>query len=112
MGVADLQIDVFSLQGGPVAVAGDVERLREPFCDARHGVLDQRARKTVHRPMRRRVCSPLDDYVGVLLPYLDPARHGHRELALRAAHLYAASRELYVDRAWYLDGRLSDSRHC
>src|SRR5215218_9995842 len=112
MRVADLQIDVASLQGGPVADAGDSQCLREPVRHARYGVLDQRARKTVHRPMLGRVCGPLDYYVTVLLPHLEPAAHGHRELALRAFHLYAATRELHVDRAGDLDRRLPDSRHC
>src|SRR5215212_5033845 len=112
MRVADLQIDVASLQGGPVADAGDVQRLREPLRHACYGVLDQGARKPVHRPVLGRVRGPLDDYVTVLLPYLDPASYGHRELAPRAVHLYAAARELHVDRPGDLDRRLPDSRHC
>src|SRR5215211_2215303 len=111
MGVADLQVDVAPLQGGPVAYTGDVQRLREPVRHARHGVLDQGSRKTVHRPVLGRVGGPLDDYVTVLLPYLDPASYGHRELTPRAVHLYAAARELHADRAGDFDRRLPDSRH-
>src|SRR5215203_3125452 len=111
MRVADLQIDVGSLQGGPVADAGDVQGLREPVRHARYGVLDQGARKTVHRPMLGRVRGPLDYNVTVLLPHLDPASYGYREFALRAVHLYAAARELHVDRAGDLHRRYPDSRH-
>src|ERR671910_1689355 len=112
MGVADLQVDIPSLQGCPVADAGDGQRLREPVRHARYGVVDQGSRKTVHRPVLGRVRGPLDYYVAVLLPYLDPAAHWHRELALRAVHLYAAARELDADRAGDLDRSLPDSRHC
>src|SRR5918995_6573937 len=112
MRVADLQVDVAPLQGCPVADAGDVQRLREPVRYSRYGVVDQGPRKTVHRPVLGRVRGPLDYYVTVLLPDLDPAGHGHRELALRAVDLYAAARELHADRARDLDRRFSDSRHC
>src|SRR5829696_1696350 len=106
MRVTDLQVDVASLQGGPVAYAGYVQGLGEPVRHARYGVLDQGSRKTVHRPVLGRVGGPLDDYVTVLLPYLDPASYGHCELAPRAIHLYAAARELHADRAGDLDRRL------
>src|SRR5215213_4198871 len=112
MRVADLQVDIPSLQGCPVADAGDVQRLRKPVCHARYGVVDQGSRKTVHRPVLGCVRSPLDYYVTVLLPYLDTAGHGHRELALRAVDLYAAARELHADRARDLDRSFTDSRHC
>src|SRR5918994_7967451 len=112
MRVTDLQVDIAPLQGGPVADAGDVERLREPVRHARYGVVDQGSRKAVHRPMLGRVSGPLDYYVAVLLPHLDPAANGHRELALRTLHLYAAARDLDADRAGDLDRRLPDSRHC
>src|SRR5215213_11941563 len=74
MGVADLQVDIPSLQGCPVADAGDVQRLLKPFCHARYGVVDQGSRKTVHRPVLGCVRGPLDYYVTVLLPNLDPWR--------------------------------------
>src|SRR3712207_2492727 len=112
MRVADLQVDVAPLQGRPVADAGDVQRLRKPLRYARNGVLDQGPRETVHRAVLGRVRGPLDDYVTVLLLYLDPAGHRHRELALRTVHLYAAARELHADRAGDLDRSLPDSRHC
>src|SRR5215212_1286667 len=111
MRVADLQIDIGSLQGCPVADSGDVQRLRQPVRHACYSVVDQGSRKPVHRPVLGRVRGPLDYYVTVLLPYLDPAAHGYRELALRAVHLYAAARELHADRARDLDRRLPDSRH-
>src|ERR671921_1666372 len=112
MRVADLQVYVAPLQGRPVADARDVQRLGEPLRHTRHGVLDQGSRKTVHRAVLGRVRGPLDDYVTVLLLYLDPAGHWHRELALRAVHLYAAARELNADRAGDFDRSLPDSRHC
>src|SRR5215204_2622935 len=111
MRVADLQIDVASLQGCSVADAGDVQRLREPFRHASYGVVDQGSRKPMHRPMLWRVRGPLDNYVTIFLPYIDPAPHRHRELALRAVHLYATARELHVDRIRDLDRSLPDSRH-
>src|ERR671910_178599 len=111
MRVADLQVDIPSLQGHPVADAGDVQRLREPVRHARYGVVDQGSRKTVHRPLLGRVRGPLDYYVAVFLPYLDTKGHGHRELALRTVDLYAAARELHADRARDLDRSFSDSRH-
>src|SRR5215207_5598889 len=55
MGVADLQIDVASLQGCSIADAGDVQGLREPFRHAGYGVVDQGSRKPVHRPVLGRV---------------------------------------------------------
>src|SRR5215211_4139691 len=111
MGVADLQIDVASLQGCSVADAGDVQGLREPFRHAGYCVVDQGSRKPVHRPVLGCVRGPLDYYVTVLLPNLDTAGHGHRELALRAVDLYAAARELHADRARDLDRSFPDSRH-
>src|ERR687897_2228519 len=112
MRVADLQVYVTPLQGRPVADAGDGQRLREPLRHARHSVLDQGPRKTVHSAVFGRIRGPLDDYVTVLLPYLDPAGHRHRELALRAIYLYASARELHADRAGDLDRSFPDSRHC
>src|ERR671921_873367 len=112
MGVADLQIDVASLQGCSVADAGDVQGLREPFRHAGYGVVDQGSRKPVHRPVLGRVRGSLDYYVTVFLSYIDPAGHGHRELAFGAVHLYATARELNADRAGDLDRSFPDSRHC
>src|ERR671913_661771 len=111
MRVADLQVDVASLQGRPVADAGDVQRFREPVRHAGYGVVDQGPRKSVHRPVRGRVLGPLDYNIAVFLPHLDTAGHRHRELALRAVYLYAAARELHADRAGDLDRSFPDSRH-
>src|SRR5215204_2491712 len=111
MGVADLQVDIPSLQGCPVADAGDVQRLRKPVCHARYGVVDQGSRKTVHRPVLGCVRGPLDYYVTVLLPYLDTAGEGRRERAGRAVDRYAGARELHAERARDLDRGFPDSRH-
>src|SRR5215208_237521 len=109
--IPDLQVDVLPLQRGPVTYAGDVQCLREPVRHAGHGVLDQGARQPVHRFVLGRVGGALDHDAAVLLPYLYPASHGHREVALRAVHLHAASRELHAHRAGDFDGGFSYPRH-
>src|SRR5918994_3982803 len=111
VGVADLQVDVLPLQICPVADARDDQRLREPVRHAGDGVLDQGPREPVHRLMLGRVGGALDYYGAVLLPDLDPAPNGHREVALRAGHLHAAARELHADRARDLDGGFTYPLH-
>ena len=107
MRIPDLQIDVVSLQGGPVAYAGDVKRLREPVRHACDGVLDQGARQPVYRPVLGRVGGPLDYYVTVLLPYLDTvpetlrsARMSRGDAARTIAHYFAADPQPLIIADW------------
>src|SRR5215218_258148 len=107
--VPDLQVDVASLQRGPVADARDLQGLGETFRHADHGILDQATGKTVHRLVLGGVRRPLQHEAPVLLPNLDAAPDGYGKLAFRSGDLHATARDLGVYPARDLDRRLSDA---
>src|SRR5262245_40100902 len=111
MRVAQREHDLRALDVGLVADTDDVQLLAEPLGDAADGVVGQRAREAVQRPLAALVALARGLQLAVLELEGDAGGHRGGELALGALHLQAVRLHLDLHALGDRDDLAADARH-